>query len=136
MNDLKTVIQEKLKINSKTKLSKNYNRYVENWTIKDAKDGDFVVWVPDNKYFIYKCLSGETNIDIGNKFVTDAIVYHVLYDQKHDKLIIGPKTGIGDISYEKWYKFASDEECEILLKGLDKHGYKWNEKELEVIKKH
>ena len=137
MNDLKTIIQEKLKVNSKTKLSKNHNRSVENWIINKAQDGDFVVWVPGNVYFIYKCLSGEEpRLSIGNKFDTDAIIYHVLYDPKDDKLILGPRAGIGSSKFKTAYEFASEEECEILLKGLDKHGYKWDEKKLEVIEKH
>ena len=129
MKQLKEIIQEKLKINSKTKI---HTQNQEDWTIKDAEDGDMVVWTPGPLIFIYKGLNKEFKV---NSTTDDAIVYHILYNPEQDKIYPGPDTGIGDINKPNVYRLATEEEYEILLGGINKHGYKWDETKLEVVKK-
>jgi len=129
MKDLKDIIQEKLKINSKTKI---HTRNLEDWNIQNAENGDFVVWTPGTLYFIYAGLNKDFRV---NNAGDDAIIYHILYNPDQDKIYPGPDTGIGDINKPNVYQLASEEEREILLKGIDKGGYKWDETKLEVVKK-
>ena len=131
MKNLKELIEEKLKVNSKTNI---HTQNPKDWTIMDAENGDFVVWTSGPLYFIYKCLNKECQI---NETPDNTIVFHVLYNPDQDKLYIGPDTGIGDadISRKNVFKLASDKECQILLNGLEKHGYKWDDKKLKVTKK-
>lgn len=129
MKDLKDIIQEKLKVGSKTKI---HTRNPEDWDIQNAENGDFVVWTPGTLYFIYAGLNKDFKV---NNTTDDAIVYHILYNPDQDKIYPGPDTGIGDINKPNVYQLASEEEREILLKGIDKGGYKWDETKLEVIKK-
>lgn len=126
MKDLINII-EKLKVNSKIKLGND-------WTIKDAKNGDIIL----SKYnqFIYK------GLDENKDYCTDttAIIYHASYALSSfhalDKLSIGPDIGVGTISSSErlQYKLSNKEECKELFDALEKEGYKWDEKKLELIK--
>ena len=129
MKDLKDIIQEKLKVGSKTQI---HTRNQEDWNIQNAENGDFVVWTPGTLYFIYAGLNKDFKV---NNTTDDTIVYHILYNPEQDKIYPGPDTGIGGINKPNVYRLATEEEYEILLGGINKHGYKWDETKLEVIKK-
>jgi len=129
MKDLKEIIQEKLKINSKTQI---HNRNPKDWSILNAEDGD-IVELYENLLFIYKGLNKDYHI---NNASPDAIVYHATYIcDNRKKLEVSTDTGVGTIEKTERYKLASPEKCEEFYQALDKAGYKWDETKLEVIKK-
>jgi len=129
MNNLIDFIQEKLKVGSKTKI---HTRNPEDWTIKDAEDGD-IIKLHDYLYFIYKCL----NKDKKYKASEDAIVYHIVVNMNIKKVFLGPDTGIGTISDKDIltkFALANDEECNKFLEILEEEGFKWDETKLEIVK--
>jgi len=130
MKDLKDIIQEKLKVSSKTKI---HTRNPEDWSIVDAEDGD-IVELNDNLLFIYKGLNKDFHVSNAGD---DAIVYHAVYIcDNRKKLEVKIDTGVGTIDVvPERYKLASSEKCEEFYQALDKAGYKWDETKLEVIKK-
>ena len=130
MKNLKDIIQEKLKVNSKTKV---YNKNPEDWSIVDAEDGD-IVELNNNLLFIYKGLNKDYHV---NNAGPNAIVYHATYIcDNRKKLEVITDTGVGEITNRpERYKLASPEKCEEFYQALDKAGYKWDETKLEVIKK-
>lgn len=124
-------IQEKLKINSKSKV---YTKNPDDWTIEDAEDGDIIL--TRDTQFIYKCL--DKNKEYSTR--TSSIIYHACYSlssfHRLKRLHIGPDIGVGTIDDNEYkYKLSSKEECKELFDALDKAGYKWDETKLEVIKK-
>jgi len=129
-------IIEGLKINSKTKLVKKYNRYVKNWTIENAEDGD-IVKVNNQIFFIYKCLN--TNKKYLRQANEDTIIYHASYlrikhaDGYKHIIKIGPNSGVGTVGTLS-YELASDKECENFINELKKQGYKWDFENKELIK--
>jgi len=129
MKNLKEIICEKLKINSKTKI---HNRNPKDWSILNAEDGD-IVELYENLLFIYKGLNKDLHV---NDAVSDAIVYHATYICDYrKKLEVITDTGVGTIEKPERYKLASPEKCEEFYQALDEHGYKWDEIKLEVVKK-
>ena len=129
MKDLKDIIQEKLKVGSKTKI---HTRNLEDWSIADAEDGD-IVELNDTLLFIYKGLNKDYHV---NNAGDNAIVYHATYIcDNRKKLEVTTNTGVGTIEKPERYKLASPEKCEEFYQALDKAGYKWDETKLEVIKK-
>ena len=130
MKDLKDIIQEKLKIGSKTQI---HTRNPENWSIIDAEDGD-IVELDDTLLFIYKGLNKNLHV---NNACPNAIVYHATYICDYrKKLSVGIDTGVGTIDNKpERYKLASPKKCEEFYQALDKHGYKWDETKLEIVKK-
>ena len=72
MKNLKDIIQEKLKVGSKTQI---HTRNQEDWSIVDAEDGD-IVELDDTLLFIYKGLNKDYHI---NNAGPNAIVYHATY---------------------------------------------------------
>ena len=130
MKDLKDIIQEKLKVGSKTQI---HTRNPEDWSIVDAEDGD-IVEIDDTLLFIYKGLNKDYHV---NNAGPNAIVYHATYIcDNRKKLEVITDTGVGEITNRpERYKLASPEKCEEFYQALDKAGYKWDETKLEVIKK-
>ena len=123
MKDLKDIIQEKLKVGSKTKI---HTRNPEDWSIIDAEDGDIVKWNDSGLYFIYKCL------DTDNK----TIIYHIACILDDRKILYeGPDKGVGDITKPNLFKLASEKEKEKFFEFLKEKGYKWDDTKLEVVKK-
>ena len=126
MKQLNQYIQEKLKINSKSKISTNQ------WSIEDAKNGDFIHCL-DTLLFIYYCLNTDKLFSLADE---DAIVCHaVFFNDSRKKIEIGPDTGVGTIRSKYEYKLATEEEKEEFLKYLEKNGYEWDEKNLQVLQK-
>ena len=123
MNNLNTYINEKLKINSKTKIT-------DDWSIQNAKNGD-IIYCLTNILFIYK------GLDINKKYTNNpnGIIYHALCDD-YNNLSIGPSIGIGTINDNNTYhyKLASNEQCKKMFNILKSHGYKWDESKLELEK--
>ena len=130
MKDLKDIICEKLKINSKTKI---HTRNPEDWNIENAEDGD-IVELNDTLLFIYKGLNKDYHVSNAGPY---AIVYHATYIcDNRKKLEVITDTGVGTIDNRpERYKLASPEKCEEFYQALDKHGYKWDDTKLEVVKK-
>ena len=130
MKNLKELIQEKLKVGSKTQI---HTRNSKDWSIVNAEDGD-IVELNDNLLFIYKGLNKDLHI---NNAGDNAIVYHAYYlCDNRKKLEVITDTGVGEINNKpERYKLASQEKCEEFYQALDKAGYKWDETKLEVVKK-
>jgi len=130
MKNLKELIQEKLKVGSKTRI---HTRNPEDWSIDKAEDGD-IVELNDNLLFIYKGLNKDFHV---NNAGDNAIVYHATYIcDNRKKLEVITDTGVGEINNRpERYKLASSEKCEEFYQALDKAGYKWDETKLEVVKK-
>ena len=127
MKQLSQYILEKLQIKKDSKI-KNHQ---ENWSIETAEDGDIVIDQND-LYFIYKCLNE------GKKYTnaaSNAIVYHVagILDERR-KIFLGPDTGVGTLENKKYFRLATEEECNNFFEFLKEKGYKWNDKKLELIK--
>ena len=130
MKNLKEIIQEKLKVGSKTKI---HTRNPEDWNIENAEDGD-IVELNDTLLFIYKGLNKDYHVNNAGPY---AIVYHATYIcDNRKKLEVITHTGVGTIDNRpERYKLASPEKCEEFYQALDKAGYKWDETKLEVVKK-
>ena len=122
-------IQEKLKINSKSKVN---IRNKENWSIKNAEDGDIVLDNWGRLFFIYKCLN--TNYKYCDESNENAIVYHAIYFKKRNEIKVATDIGVGVNNDELRYKLATDEQCEEFYKALKDHGYKWDDIKKEVVK--
>ena len=127
MKQLSQYILEKLQIKKDSKI-KNHQ---ENWSIETAEDGDIVIDQND-LYFIYKCLNE------GKKYTnatSNAIVYHVagILDERR-KIFLGPDTGVGTLENKKYFRLATEEECNNFFEFLKEKGYKWNDKKLELTK--
>lgn len=124
---------EHLKVNSKSKITNHLDRQIlEDWSIKEAEDGDIVNWNSTGAFFIYKCLNE------GKKYTkasAEAIVYHVAYDFNIKHLTVGPDTGFGTpYEHPENFKLASIDKCEELFEVLKKNGYEWDENHKELIK--
>lgn len=132
MQSLYNFITEKFKINSKTAKK---TRNLEDWSIENAEDGDFVNWNSTELYFIYKCLNGELEEPLNNRLGPDTIIYHAAYNFNLEKLDIGPDTGVSDIKHPKNFTLASEEKKEAFIKVLKDNGYEWDEYKKELIKK-
>ena len=132
MKNLINYIQEGLKVNSKSKFGKYRDR--ENWSIKNAEDGDIVSMYAGTLFFIYKCLNGEHPI---NNTSADTIVYHAYYmiSAHRKKLEVGIDTGVGGINGNNYssFKLATDEEQEEFYKVLREHGYEWDNNKKKIV---
>ena len=129
MKNLINYIQEGLKVNSKSKFGKYRDR--ENWSIKNAEDGDVVSMYGSTLFFIYKCLNGEHPI---NNTSADTIVYHAYYLVSRKKLEVGIDTGVGGINGNNDnFKLATDEEQEEFYKALRVCGYEWDNNKKEIV---
>ena len=130
MKNLISII-EKLKVNSNTKV---HNRNPEDWNIEKAENGDIVC----TKYvcFIYKCLDKDKKYSNSDR----AIIYHACYNlssfHSSKSLSIGPDIGVGSLKASDYQKFklSSKEECKELFDALKKKGYKWDDKNLKLVK--
>ena len=126
MKLLNNYITEKLKINSKSKIS---IKDKENWSIKTAEDGDIIY--NGSFLFIYKCLRKDCKIPHNNAS-PNAIVYHAIcYHSGRIKVEIDTGVGTDDNDY---YELATDEQCENFYKALEKNGYKWDDNKKEIVK--
>jgi hypothetical protein len=127
MKQLAQYIFEKLQIKKNSKV-KDHRK---NWSIETAKDGDIVIDQND-LYFIYKGLNKDIHI---NNAGDTAIVYHVAGILDERRIIsLGPDTGVGALENKKYFRLATEEECDKFFEFLKEKGYKWNDKKLELVK--
>ena len=125
MENLISII-EKLKVNSKSQVNND-------WSIEDAKDRDIIM----SKYnqFIYKGLNKD------KKYCPEptAIIYHACYNLssfRSKPLSIGPYIGVGSLKDRDYqnFKLSSKEECKELFDALKQKGYKWDDKNLKLVR--
>ena len=126
MKNINNFIFEKLKINSKSKVNTKDN----NWSIEKAENGDIVS--DGDLLFIYKCLRKDCQIKYNNAS-PNAIVYQAIYFTDSDRIEVKIDTGVGT-TYNDYYELATDEQCELFYKALEKKGYKWDNNKKEVVK--
>lgn len=120
-------IYEKLKLNSQSKLQKN-------WSIRDAKDGDVITFEQDNQknIFIFALLNK-------NWRYVDQIYAHADYTVGKDYVNLCTGPGILSIASldkvsEETFHLANEDEKELIFDMMTKEGYKWNDKKKEIKK--
>ena len=114
----------------------------ENWSIKNAQNGDIVEFIhPDiqiwnkggKQFFIYKSLNkGKDKIYPNSSETT--IIFHAVLVIPYNKLVVSEDMGVGDVNHPEWYKLATDEEYEMFYEKLYEKGYKWDKNKLEIVK--
>lgn len=98
------------------------------WSILDAKDGDFVCDMYNETIFIFKEINSQK-----------ALMEYVSYPTPLDFLVQMKSNGnqhstLGNYYDEKKYRLATTEEVQLLLCKLNDAGYYWDENNKEVKK--
>ena len=113
MKNLDNFIFEKLKLNKDIKITNK-----DNWTIKDAEEGDFIQWNGRELYFIFDSLN--TNHHFSDYLNEHSILSKAVYNARINVIRVGLNGGLGDIiSYKDKYILAPEDKKEIFIKKLD-----------------